>query len=336
MKFQMVAKDFAIDLGTSNILVYKKGEGLIINEPSSLVLDENYTKVVAVGQQAKDMLGKTHEDIQVIKPIKNGVITDFNLTEAMLNYFFAKVNPGFSLIQPRVVIVVPSGITDIQKRAVEDAALHAGSRDIILVDESLAAAYGMNLSPDEPRGILMINMGAGTSQVAVISLNGIVVSATINKGGDYLDEKIVDFFREEKGLEIGKNTAEEVKNNLASLKIKDGSNEMKVNGRNLADARPKTVKVMSNELVACILPFADEVCEMVLEALEKTPPEISSDIKRNGFALSGSLSKLKGLAEYIEKKIGLKSFHSEDPSTDAILGAGQILENPEKFLKYRK
>lgn len=336
MKFQMIATDFAIDLGTSNILVYKKGEGLIINEPSSLVLDENYTKVEAVGQQAKDMLGKTHDDIQVVKPIKNGVITDFNLTEAMLNYFFDKVNVGFSLIQPRVVIVVPSGITDIQKRAVEDAALHAGSRDIILVDESLAAAYGMNLSPDEPRGILMINMGAGTSQVAVISLNGIVVSATINKGGDYLDEKIVDYFREEKGLEIGKNTAEEVKINLASLKIKDGNNEMAVNGRDLVDARPKTVNVMSNELVSCILPFADEVCEMVLEALEKTPPEISSDIKRDGFALSGSLSKLKGLSEYIEKKIGLKSYHSEDPSTDAILGAGQILENPDKYLKYRK
>lgn len=336
MKFQMIATDFAIDLGTSNILVYKKGEGLIINEPSSLVLDDNHTKVVAVGQQAKDMLGKTHEDIQVVKPIKNGVITDFNLTEAMLNYFFDKVNIGFSLIQPRVVIVVPSGITDIQKRAVEDAALHAGSRDIILVDESLAAAYGMNLSPDEPRGILMINMGAGTSQVAVISLNGIVVSSTMNKGGDYLDEKIVDYFREEKNLEIGKNTAEEVKINLASLKIKDGNNEMQVNGRDLLDARPKTVNVMSNELVSCILPFADEVCDMVLVALEKTPPEISSDIKRNGFALSGSLSKLSGLAEYIEKKIGLKSYHSEDPSTDSILGAGMILENPDKYLKYRK
>lgn len=336
MKFQMIATDFAIDLGTSNILVYKKGEGLIINEPSSLVLDENHTKVVAVGQQAKDMLGKTHEDIQVVKPIKNGVITDFNLTEAMLNYFFGKVNIGFSLIQPRVVIVVPSGITDIQKRAVEDAALHAGSRDIILVDESLAAAYGMNLSPDEPRGILLINMGAGTSQVAVISLNGIVVSATINKGGDYLDEKIVDYFREEKGLEIGKNTAEQIKINLASLKIKDGNNEMEVNGRDLNDARPKTVKVISSELVSCILPFADEVCDMVLVALEKTPPEISSDIKRNGFGFSGSLSMLKGLGEYIEKKIGLKSYRSEDPSTDAILGAGQILENPDKFLKYRK
>lgn len=336
MKFQMLAKDFAIDLGTSNILVYKKGEGLIINEPSSLVLDENYTKVVAVGQEAKDMLGKTHDDIQVVKPIKNGVITDFNLTEAMLNYFFDKVNIGFSLIQPRVVIVVPSGITDIQKRAVEDAALHAGSRDIILVDESLAAAYGMNLAPDEAKGILLINMGAGTSQVAVIALNGIVVSNTINKGGDHIDEKIVDFFREEKALEIGKNTAEKVKINLASLKIKDGNNEMDVDGRDLLDARPKTVKVTSSELVSCILPFADEVCDMVMEALEKTPPEISSDIKRNGFALSGALSQLKGLGEYIEKKIGLKSYHSEDPSTDAILGAGMILENPDKYLKYRK
>lgn len=194
----------------------------------------------------------------------------------------------------------------------------------------------MNLSPDEPRGILLINMGAGTSQVAVISLNGIVVSATINKGGDYLDEKIVDYFREEKGLEIGKNTAEQIKINLASLKIKDGNNEMEVNGRDLNDARPKTVKVISSELVSCILPFADEVCDMVLVALEKTPPEISSDIKRNGFGLSGSLSMLKGLGEYIEKKIGLKSYRSEDPSTDAILGAGQILENPDKFLKYRK
>ncbi len=336
MKFKMIATDFAIDLGTSNILVYKKGEGLIINEPSSLVLDENHTKVIAVGQQAKDMLGKTHEDIQVVKPIKNGVITDFNLTEAMLNYFFDKVNVGFSLIQPRVVIVIPSGITDIQKRAVEDAALHAGSRDIILVDESLACAYGMNLAPNEPKGILLINMGAGTSQVAVISLNGIVVSSTINKGGDYLDEKIVDYFREEKGLEIGKNTAEEVKIKLASLKVKDGNNEMEVNGKDLNDSRPNTVKVLSSELVTCILPFADEVCEMVLATLEKTPPEISSDIKKNGFALSGSLSQLSGLAEYIEKKIGLKSYRSEDPSKDAILGAGQILEDPDKFLQYRK
>ena len=158
----------------------------------------------------------------------------------------------------------------------------------------------------------------------------------MNKGGDYLDEKIVDYFREEKNLEIGKNTAEEIKIKLASLKIKDGNNQMEVNGRDLLDARPKTVSVSSSELVSCILPFADEVCEMVLVALEKTPPEISSDIRRDGFALSGSLSKLAGMSEYIEKKIGLKSYRSDDPGTDAILGAGQILENPDKYLKYRK
>ncbi|WP_297689888.1 rod shape-determining protein [uncultured Anaerococcus sp.] len=336
MKLKLIATDFAIDLGTSNILVYKKGEGLIINEPSSLVLDDNYQKVLAVGQEAKDMLGKTHQDIQVVKPIKNGVITDFNLTEAMLNYFFEKVNEGFSFIQPKVVIVIPSGITDIQKRAVEDAALHAGSRDIILVDESLACAYGMNLSPEESKGILLINMGAGTSQVAVISLNGIVTSKTINKGGDYLDEKIVTYFRENKNLEIGKNTAEKIKIKLASLKVKDANMEMSVDGRDLIDSKPRTEMIKSNELVSTILPFADEICDMVYEVLEKTPPEISADIKKNGFGLSGSLSQLAGMAEYIEKKIGLKSYHSEDPSTDAILGAGMILENPEKFMKYRK
>ena len=336
MKFRIIATDFAIDLGTSNILVYKKGQGLIINEPSSLVLDENYTKVLAIGQEAKDMLGKTHDDIQVVKPIRNGVITDFNLTEAMLTYFFDKVNDHFSFIQPKVVIVVPSGITDIQKRAVEDAALHAGSRDIILVDESLAAAYGMNLAPQEAKGILLINMGAGTSQVAVISLNGIVASETKNKGGDYLDEKIVEYFRDEKDLEIGKNTAEKVKIELGSLKVKDGNNEMMVDGRDLSSAKPKTVSIKSNELVSTLLPFADEICDMVMEVLEKTPPEISADIKKDGFALSGSLSQLSGMAEYIEKKIGLRSYHSEDPATDAILGAGMILENPEKFSKYRK
>lgn len=336
MKFKLIATDFAIDLGTSNILVYKKGEGLIINEPSSLVLDDNYSQVLAVGKEAKDMLGKTPESIQVVKPIRNGVITDFNLTEAMLTYFFDKVNGGFSFIQPRVVIVIPSGITDIQKRAVEDAALHAGSRDIILVDESLAAAYGMNLSPEEPRGILLINMGAGSVQVAVISLNGIVTSKTMNMAGDYLDEKIIEFFRDERGLEIGKNTAENIKINLASLKLKDGQKEMKVDGRNLEDAKPKTISVKSNELVSTIIPFADRVADMVFEVLENTPPELSADIKRNGFGLSGSLSKLTGLAQYIEKKIRLKSYHSEDPSTDAILGAGMILENPENFLKYTK
>src|SRR5699024_2561748 len=197
------------------------------------------------------------DEITIVRPLKDGVDSDFNLTEAMLNYFFKKINPGFSILQPKVVICVPSGITDIQARAVEDAALHAGCRDIILVDQTLAANYGMGLSPEDPRGILTINIGAGTTEVALISLNGIVASKSRNHAGDYIDENIIEFFKERKNLEIGKVTAEKVKINLMSLRIKDGDKTMKVEGRDLTSAKPERVEVKSSELVSCILPFAD-------------------------------------------------------------------------------
>lgn len=336
MKFRVVASDFAIDLGTSNILVYKKNEGVILREPAIIALDENNTKVLAVGNEAKEMLGKTPSNINVVKPIVNGVITDFNLTEALLNYLFNEVNPGMNFLQPRVVICVPSGITDIASRAVEDAALHAGSRDIILVDESIAAAYGMGLSPEDPRGRLIINFGAGTTEVCVVSLNGIVTSRTINKGGDYLDETIVDFFKDNKKLDIGKNTAEEIKNNILSLRVKDKDLSKIVDGRDVLSAAPKTVEITSKDLVECVLPYADEVIGMVYEVLEKIPPELTSDIKKDGFGLTGALSQMLGLRQYIENKLNLTSYISEDPATDAILGAGKILDDPEKFFKYGK
>lgn len=332
----MVATDFAIDLGTSNILVYKKNEGIILNEPSLIVLDENNTKVLAIGNEAKEMIGKTPSNIHVVKPIVNGVITDFNLTEALLSHFYNEVNPGMAFLQPKVVICVPSGITDIESRAIIDAALHAGSRDIILVDESLAAAFGMGLTPEDPKGLLLINLGAGTTEVAVISLNGIVTSKTLNKGGDYIDEAIIDLIRENKKLDIGKNTAENIKVDLLSLKVKDAEKAIDVDGRDLLTAAPKTVNVSSKDLVDCILPFADDVVSMIYEVLEKVPPELTADIKRDGFALTGAFSKASGLREYIENKLGLSSFMSEDPATDAILGAGKILEDPDRFYKYRK
>lgn len=336
MNLRMVATDFAIDLGTSNILVYKKNEGVIIDEPSMIVLDQNNTKVLAIGQEAKDMIGKTPSNIHVVKPIENGVITDFNLTEAMLKHFFNQVNPGTSIFQPKVVICVPSGITDIESRAIEDAALHAGSRDIILVDESLAAAFGMGLTPEDPRGILLINLGAGTSEVSVISLNGIVTSKTINKGGDYIDDAIIDLFREKKRLDIGRQTAEDIKINLLSLRVKDGENSMSVDGRDLLSAAPKTVDIQSKDLVECIMPYADEIVSMIYEVLEKIPPELTSDIKKDGFGLTGGISKVRGLREYIEHKLNLSSYISENPETDAILGTGKILEDPDRFFKYRK
>lgn len=336
MNLRMVATDFAIDLGTSNILVYKKNEGVIIDEPSMIVLDQNNTKVLAIGQEAKDMIGKTPSNIHVVKPIENGVITDFNLTEAMLKHFFNQVNPGTSIFQPKVVICVPSGITDIESRAIEDAALHAGSRDIILVDESLAAAFGMGLTPEDPRGILLLNLGAGTSEVSVISLNGIVTSKTINKGGDYIDDAIIDLFREKKRLDIGRQTAEDIKINLLSLRVKDGENSMSVDGRDLLSAAPKTVDIKSKDLVECIMPYADEIVSMIYEVLEKIPPELTADIKKDGFGLTGGISKVRGLREYIEHKLNLSSYLSENPETDAILGTGKILEDPDRFFKYRK
>lgn len=336
MNLRMVATDFAIDLGTSNILVYKKNEGVIIDEPSMIVLDQNNTKVLAIGQEAKDMIGKTPSNIHVVKPIENGVITDFNLTEAMLKHFFNQVNPGTSIFQPKVVICVPSGITDIESRAIEDAALHAGSRDIILVDESLAAAFGMGLTPEDPRGILLLNLGAGTSEVSVISLNGIVTSKTINKGGDYIDDTIIDLFREKKRLDIGRQAAEDIKINLLSLRVKDGENSMSVDGRDLLSAAPKTVDIKSKDLVECIMPYADEIVSMIYEVLEKIPPELTADIKKDGFGLTGGISKVRGLREYIEHKLNLSSYISENPETDAILGTGKILEDPDRFFKYRK
>ena len=336
MSFKMVATDFAIDLGTSNILVYKKNEGVIINEPSMIVLDQNNTKVLAIGKEAKEMIGKTPSSIHVVKPIENGVVTDFNLTEAMLKHFFDEVNPGTSIIQPKIVICVPSGITDIESRAIEDAALHAGSRDIILVEQSLAAAFGMGLTPEDPRGILLLNLGAGTSEVSVISLNGIVTSKTINKGGDYIDYAIIDLFREKKHMDIGKSTAEEIKNNLLSLRVKDGEKSINVDGRDLVTAAPKAVDIKSKDLVECLMPYADEIVNMLYEVLEKIPPELTADIKKDGFALTGGLSMIKGLREYIENKLHLSSYTSDNPQTDSILGAGQILDDPDRFFKYRK
>ncbi|EEB36985.1 cell shape determining protein, MreB/Mrl family [Anaerococcus hydrogenalis DSM 7454] len=198
MKFRIKAEDLAIDLGTSSIKVFKKEDGVIINEPSVLVLDHQNRQIKAIGQEAKDMIGKTPDEIIIQRPIEKGVISDFNLTEAMLNHYFQQINPGFSLLQARAVVCVPSGITDIEQRAVEDAALHAGSRDVIMVDESLASCFGIGLSPEDPRGILVINLGAGNSEVCVVSLNGIVASKTLKIGGDDIDKNIQTFLKENK------------------------------------------------------------------------------------------------------------------------------------------
>lgn len=335
MNFRIMAEDLAIDLGTSDIKVFKKNEGVVISEPSVLVLDHQSKAIKAIGHEAKEMVGKTPDEIIVQRPIENGVISDFNLTEAMLNYFFQKINPGFSVMQPRVVVCVPSGITDIEQRAVEDASLHAGSRDVIMVDESLAACFGVGLSPEDPRGILVLNLGAGTSEVCVISLNGIVSSKTLKMGGDDIDKNIQVFLRENKKIEIGLNTAEIIKKELLSLRLKDKEIAMEIEGKNLKDGQPKSIKIKSEEIAPCISEFADSLVDMIYLVLEKTPPELSSDIKNDGFLMTGGMANVKGLREYIEKITSLKAKVSEKPELDAIKGAGLIMENPERFLKFQ-
>ncbi|MDU2583088.1 MAG: rod shape-determining protein [Anaerococcus hydrogenalis] len=335
MKLRIKAEDLAIDLGTSSIKVYKKEDGVVINEPTVLVLDHQNRQIKAIGQEAKDMIGKTPDEIIVQRPIEKGVISDFNLTEAMLNYYFQKINPGFSFLQARAVVCVPSGITDIEERAVEDAALHAGSRDVIMVDESLASCFGVGLSPEDPRGILVLNLGAGNSEVCVVSLNGIVASKTLKIGGDDIDKNIQSFLRDTKKIEIGLNTAEKIKKEILSLRIKDKNLSIDVEGRDLKDAKPKRIKLKSEEIAACLSDFADSLVEMIYLVLEKTPPELSSDIKNDGFILTGGMAKVKGLGEYIEKKINLKANVSDNPDLDAIKGAGLIMENPDRFLKYQ-
>lgn len=335
MNFRIMAEDLAIDLGTSDIKVFKKNEGVAISEPSVLVLDHQSKSIKAIGHEAKEMVGKTPDEIIVQRPIENGVISDFNLTEAMLNYFFQKINPGFSVMQPRVVVCVPSGITDIEQRAVEDASLHAGSRDVIMVDESLAACFGVGLSPEDPRGILVLNLGAGTSEVCVISLNGIVSSKTLKMGGDDIDKNIQAFLRENKKIEIGLNSAEVIKKELLSLRLKDKEIAMEIEGKNLKDGQPKSIKIKSEEIAPCISEFADSLVDMIYLVLEKTPPELSSDIKNDGFLMTGGMANVKGLREYIEKITSLKAKVSEKPEFDAIKGAGLIMENPERFLKFQ-
>lgn len=332
-KFRFFSTDLAIDLGTANILVYKKGEGIVVDESSVVALDADTDQIVSIGNEAKDMLGKTPEKLFILLPLEGGMISDFDLTEAMLNYFFNKVNPGFSLFQPRVVICVPSGVTDVQRRAVEDAALHAGCRDVILVEESLAASFSLMKENDDKKSMMIVNTGAGTSEVAVISLNGIVTSKSIRKGGDYIENNIINYLKNSKKLEIGKNTAEYIKKNLLSLKVDRGDDEIEVDGRHIVKGTPTTVKLKSKELISCVIPFMDDLIDTINIVLENTPPELAADIKRNGIFLTGGNSLLDGLKEYLQVNLILDIKRAENPLTSTIDGAGIILENLDEFLK---
>ncbi|MBI2870312.1 MAG: rod shape-determining protein [Candidatus Omnitrophica bacterium] len=318
--------DIGIDLGTANTLVFVKGEGIVLCEPSVVAVQRGTNHVLAVGEEAKRMLGRTPGNIVAIRPMKDGVIADFEVTEAMLRYFFRKAHRRRNFIRPRVVIAVPSGITEVEKRAVRDSAEHAGARPpVYLIEEPIAAAIGVGLPIEEPVGNMVIDVGGGTTEIAVISLAGIVYSRSIRIGGDEMDEAIIQHLKKNYNLMIGERTAEEIKIRIGSATDMKEELKIEVKGRDLVAGLPKTISVTSQEIREALREPLSEILEVVRIALERTPPELSADLVDRGLVLAGGGALLRGLDTLISEETGLPVHVADDPLTAIALGTGKAL-----------
>ncbi len=321
------SNDLAIDLGTANTLVYVKGKGIICNEPSVVVIRKDNKKIVAVGTEAKKMLGKTPSDIIAIKPLKDGVIADFDTAEEMLKYFIKKVHNRRSFVSPRVVIGVPSGITQVEQRAVKDAAQASGAREVYLVGEPIAAAIGVGLPVGEPSGNMIVDIGGGTTDIAVISLDGVVYSKAVRVGGDRMDETIIAYIKRRYNLMIGERTAEQIKIDIGSA-YNSGSEQrvMEIKGRDLISGIPKTATVTEVEIREALSEPVNMILDTIKIILENTPPELAADIVDRGIVLAGGGALLHGLDLFIREKTGLPVIVAEDPLTAVARGVGKMLD----------
>ncbi|OED36175.1 rod shape-determining protein [PVC group bacterium (ex Bugula neritina AB1)] len=318
--------DMGIDLGTANTLVYVKGQGIVLCEPSVVAIQKGTNQVLAVGDEAKRMLGRTPGNIVAIRPLKDGVIADFEVTESMLRHFTEKVHNRKVLMRPRTVIAVPSGITEVEKRAVRDSAEHAGAREVYLIEEPMAAAIGVGLPVYEPAGNMIIDIGGGTTEVAVISLAGIVYSETVRVGGDEMDDAIINYLKREYNLVIGERTAEEIKIRIGSAHPLPQEMTMEVKGRHQIEGLPKTVLISSKEIREALLEPISTIVNSVRNTLEQTPPELSSDLMERGLILAGGGALLRGLDELLAKETGLPVYVADDPLTAVVLGTGTVLD----------
>lgn len=325
------SRDMGIDLGTANTLVYVKGKGIIIREPSVVAIKSKTNQVLAVGEEAKRMIGRTPGDIVAIRPMKDGVIADFDVTQSMLKHFIKKAYPRRSFVQPRVVVCVPSGVTEVEKRAVEEAARQAGAREAHLIEEPMAAAIGAGLPVQEPTGSMVVDIGGGTTEVAIISLGGIVTSKSIRVGGDELDESIIYYIKKEYNLMIGERTAEEVKIQIGSadLSPKTKDKKMKIRGRDLVTGLPKTIEICAAEILTAMKEPVSSIIEAIKYTLEKTPPELAADIMEQGIMLTGGGALLDGLDRLIKKETGMPVHVAENPLDCVVLGTGKALEEIE-------
>jgi len=328
----LFASDIAIDLGTANTLVYLRGRGIVINEPSVVAVKKTNQDIVAYGISAKEMVGRTPGEIVTVRPLKDGVIADFELAERMIRYFIRKVKVS-RLIRPRIAIAIPSGITDVEKRAVRDAAEHVGAREVYLVDEPMAAAIGVGLPINEPVGSMVIDIGGGTTEIAVIALSGIVNDTSIRVAGDEMTEAIVQYFKRKYNLLIGENTAELIKCTIGSAAPYDEKASLTVKGRDLVAGIPKTVEINAEEVQEALTEPMNTIVEAVKLCLEQTPPELSADILDRGIIITGGGSLLKGLDERLRRETNLPIVLTDDPLTCVVRGTGKILDDLENFQK---
>lgn len=324
--FNLFARDMGIDLGTANTLVYVKGRGIVLQEPSVVAIDRDTKAPMAVGLEAKAMIGRTPGNIIAVRPMKDGVIADFDTTQTMLKYFINKAQPRRTPFRPRVVVSVPSGVTGVERRAVQDAALQAGAREAYIIEEPMAAAIGAGLPVEEPTGSMVVDIGGGTSEVAIISLGGLVTSRSVRVAGDEMDEAIVQYVKRTYNMLIGERTGEEIKMAIGSAYPVGKEESMEIRGRDLVTGLPRTLRVTSDEIRKALAEPVAAIIEAIKVTLENTPPELAADIMDRGIVMTGGGSLLKGLDVLVSKETGMPVHVSDEPLLCVVKGAGKVLD----------
>ena len=325
------SKDIGVDLGTANIIITIKGKGIVLNEPSVVAIDKNNGTILATGAEAKEMLGRTPNDIAAIRPLKDGVIADFTATQLMLKSMLQRVCQRYNAGRPRVVVGVPSGITEVEERAVEESVMQAGAKEVYLIEEPMAAAIGASLDVAEPSGSIIVDIGGGTTEVAVISLGGIVLSHSLRVAGDELDEDIVNYVKREMNLAIGETTAEQIKIQIGCAMPLMTDIEIEVRGRDLTDGLPRNVKIKSSQVEEAIRESISKIVDIVKSTLEKTPPELSSDIMQKGIVLAGGGALIKNLDKLLSIETGMPVYIADEPLDCVVRGTGKTLEDLERL-----
>ena len=326
-----MASEVGIDLGTANVLVYIKNKGIVLNEPAVVAVNNDTDEILAVGEEARRMLGRTPANIVAVRPLRDGVISDYDITERMLKYFIRKTCGSGRFFKPKIMVCVPSGVTEVEKRAVREAATQAGGKDVYLMEEPIAAAIGAGIDIAQPDGVMVIDIGGGTTDIAVISLGGIVASTSVKIAGDKFDDAIIKFMRKDHKLYIGERTAETIKNTIGTAFPRDEEKIMECRGRDLVTGLPKTVEVSSKEIMKALEEPLHTICEAVHSVLERTPPELAADISNSGIVITGGGAYLYGIDKRIQDRTGIQVRIAEDPTSCVAIGTGKALNELESL-----